>query len=95
MEFEWDEEKERLNIRKHGLSFSEILPVFLDPKRLEYVDLEHSTWDEERIDVIGRVKDVLFVFCVYTDRENRIRIISARKANKEEIDEYYRDYDAR
>ena len=95
MQFEWDEEKDKKNIKNHGISFREALPAFLDPKRLEWIDEKHSTLEEERVDIIGRVNGSLFVFGVYTDRNGRIRIISVRKAKKEEIDEYYRDYDAR
>ena len=86
---------DRINRKKHGIGFYEALPAFLDPKRIERVDERHSTLEEERIDIIGRVKDSLLVFRVYTDRMGKIRIISVRKAKKEEIDEYYRDYDAR
>ncbi len=95
MQFEWDEEKDKLNRKKHGIGFREALPAFLDPKRIEQIDREHSTLEEERVDIIGRVKDSLLVFGVYTDRKSRIRIISVRKAKREEINEYYRDYDAR
>ena len=95
MEFEWDEAKDRLNRKKHGIGFCEALPAFLDPKRIERIDEIHSTPEEERVDIIGRVRDSLLVFGVYTDRNGRIRIISVRKAEKEEIDEYYRDYDSR
>ena len=95
MQFEWDEEKDKLNRKKHGIGFREALPAFLDPKRIERIDREHSTLEEERVDIIGRVKDSLLVFGVYTDRNSRIRIISVRKAKMEEINEYYRDYDAR
>ena len=95
MQFEWDEEKDKLNRKKHGIGFREALPAFLDPKRIEQIDREHSTLEEERVDIIGRVKDSLLVFGVYTDRNSRIRIISVRKAKREEINEYYRDYDAR
>ena len=56
-------------------------------------NVSNSTDTEERWDVIGRVDDILFV--VYTERNDRTRIISARKATKEEIDEYYDDYDLR
>ena len=54
----------------------------------------HSSFDEDRWNVIGMVEKVLFV--VYTEITNdRIRIISARAAEKEEIDEYFSDYDLR
>lgn len=53
----------------------------------------HSSDTEDRWNVIGRVEDVLFV--VYTERNERTRIISARKATQEEINEYYNNYDIR
>lgn len=95
MEFEWDEEKDRLNRRKHGIGFRDALPAFLDPKRIERIDELHSTLEEERVNIIGRIRGSLLVFGVHTDRNGRIRIISVRKAKREEIDEYYRDYDSR
>ena len=93
MIFEWDENKNKQNKRKHGISFEEALSVFLDEKRLDKYDTEHSTIHEDRWNVIGRVEDILFV--VYVEVNSRIRIISARKADKEETDEYYRNYDLR
>ena len=67
--------------------------MFLDEKRIEKYDRKHSTDTEDRWNVIGKVDDVLFV--VYTEKSERIRIISARKATKEEINEYYNNYDLR
>ncbi len=95
MTFEWDENKNELNKKKHdGIDFEIAIRVFLDPKRIEKLDLKHSNFGEERINVIGRVKEILFV--VYTERgEDNIRLISARRANKSEEDEYYENYDAR
>ena len=94
MTFEWDEDKNRINKKKHdGISFELAVRVFLDEKRLDKYDTEHSTIYEERWNVIGRVEDILFV--VYVEVDSRIRIISARKADKEETDEYYRNYDLR
>ena len=46
--FEWDSEKNEINIKKHGFSFEEILSVFDDPHFIERADLEHSTIEEER-----------------------------------------------
>ena len=82
MEFEWDEEKNRANIRKHdGISFEMAVRVFLDENRIEKYDARHSI-DEDRYNVIGMVENLLFV--VYTERnDDAIRIISARKATKE------------
>lgn len=81
LEFEWDEEKERLNIKKHGISFTMAAKVFLDAGRIEIYDEAHSI-DEDRYITIGWVGDVLFV--VYTERTSRIRLISARLATARE-----------
>ena len=93
MKFEWDEVKNRINIKKHGISFSEAVRVFLDDKRIEKYDEEHSTLGEERIKVLGLVYKVVVV--IYTERHENIRLVSARFAEKEEIDEYYSNYDIR
>ena len=69
------------------------LRVFLDKKRIEKHDIEHSTLEEERINIIGRVSDMLVLFVVATDRKGNTRIISARRA--EEDEEYYENYDIR
>ena len=89
--FVWDEDKERLNIRKHGIDFRTAAKVFDDEMRLEYPDPEHSE-DEERYRTIGLVHAVLTV--VYCDRENSqtgatdTRIISARVATTTEKNAY-------
>ena len=95
MIFEWDEIKNETNIKKHdGISFKIAARVFLDSKRIEKYDEQHSTLEEQRWNAIGLVEDVLFV--VFTERKNDIiRLISARKANQEEINEYYSNYDIR
>ena len=94
MTFEWDDEKNINNQKKHdGISFEIAVRVFLDDKRLERFDEEHPTLEEERWNVLGLVEKVLFV--AYTERKDNIRIISARKATKQEAEEYYRDYDIR
>ena len=91
LRFVWDEDKNRKNICKHGISFKIAAQVFDDELRLEYPDPEHSQ-DEERYLTIGLVHDVLTV--VYCDRENvftgetDIRIISARLATKLERNAY-------
>lgn len=84
MTFEWDENKNRSNKQKHGITFETAARVFLDPNLIVVSDPELS---EERWDAIGFVGSLLFV--VYTERDNdKIRIISARKATKEEINGY-------
>ena len=87
MEFEWDEEKENENIRKHGISFRTAIHVFFDDYRIERHD-DRFDYGEDRFIIIGvAFQDELFV--VYTERDNTNRIISARRATKEERREYY------
>lgn len=95
MTFEWDEKKNAINKKKHGISFEMAVRVFLDEKRVEKLDLQHSTLEEERINIIGRVSDMLVLFVVATDRKGNTRIISARRAEDDEEEEYYENYDAR
>jgi uncharacterized DUF497 family protein len=84
-EFEWDENKNQSNIIKHGLSFDEIVAIFTDPNlvTLQGKDGENG---EARFMSIGRLPlfDSIVVVVVYTDRNERRRIISARKASKKE-----------
>lgn len=86
MQFEWDADKAALNLRKHGVRFETAAWVFNDANRIELYDSEHST-DEDRYNTIGMVDNILFV--VYTERKNRIRLISARPANRKERSLYY------
>jgi len=95
MTFEWDENKNKINKKKHdGVSFEIAARVFLDEKRIEKYDALNSKIDEDRYQAIGMVDEVLFV--AFTERgADRIRIISARPAEQEEINEYFENYDAR
>lgn len=86
MVFEWDDEKERQNILKHGIDFRTASRVFFDEARIENYDEEHSI-SEDRYIVIGKVHEVLFV--VYTERKENIRLISARLATAHERRLYY------
>lgn len=86
MVFEWDEEKNILNQRKHGISFETAAYVFTDENYIEMYDFEHSI-NEDRYIAIGRVGDVLFV--VFTERKEKIRLISARLATEAERRLYY------
>lgn len=90
IQFEWDEEKNKINIKKHGISFDTAMLVFNDPYHIEFYDTEHSI-DEDRYIALGYVKDILFV--VFVERKEKIRLISARAATKFERREYY-DYNA-
>ena len=85
--FEWDENKEKINIQKHGIDFVTASHVFLDDNRLEYYDELNSTADEERYITIGYAGGVLTV--VYTERADALRIISARIATGKEKEIYY------
>lgn len=90
--YEWDENKESINIQKHGLPFTEAIKVFDDPFYIESYDEKHSTQTEDRFTVLGRIKNHIVAAVVHTIRGERIRIISAWKANKEEVDEYVRQF---
>lgn len=89
MIFEWDESKERINISKHGIDFSTVALVFGDDNRIEKYDDLHSI-SEDRYITIGEINGIaVIVVVVYTERENSIRIISARLATKIEKEAYY------
>lgn len=86
LKFEWDEDKNQLNLEKHGIDFETAMLIFNDLQRIEIYDFEHSI-EEDRYNTIGMVNDVLFV--VYTERKNNVRIVSARLATKTERSIYY------
>ncbi len=86
MKFEWDDDKNKLNLKKHGIDFETAMLVFNDTQRIEIYDIEHSI-NEDRYNTIGMVNDVLFV--VYTERKQNIRLISARLATQTERSIYY------
>lgn len=86
MKFEWDEEKNTKNKKRHGISFEHAMLVFEDDYCIEEYDCDHSS-DEDRYDIIGMVDDVLYVVVTY--RENDVvRLISARRATKAERRRY-------
>lgn len=84
--FEWDEEKAKLNLKKHGIAFETAAKIFNDVNRIEIYDEVHSI-EEDRYITIGLANKVLFV--VYTERNPNIRLISARLATEEERKMYY------
>lgn len=89
MQFEWDDEKDKKNIAKHGISFRTAILVFQDQNRLEKYDEAHSL-DEDRYLTIGEIGGTFMVVTVvYTERSKAIRIISARRATRAEKEEYY------
>jgi uncharacterized protein len=87
--FEWDELKERANRRKHGVSFEEARSAFLDENARVLPDPEHSE-EEDRFVLLGLSTSlrVLVVCHCYREKEQIIRIISARKADREEQRQY-------
>ena len=87
--FEWDEGKAGRNIEKHGVSFEEAATVFGDPLSLTIEDPAHS-WDEERFVTIGGSFAHRLLVVVHTDRDDAIRIISARQATRRERRDYER-----
>ena len=90
LSFEWDENKNAINKKKHKISFGEAQTVFYDEAALLIDDPEHSQ-EEERFIIIGlSQKANLLVVChCYRASETVIRIISARKATKNESKYYY------
>jgi uncharacterized protein len=85
--FEWDEAKAAENYAKHGVSFETAIKVFRDPFGIERLD-DRQDYGEERLILIGIVEEVV-ITVVYTERNDRLRIISARRATRHEQDDYF------
>lgn len=87
--FEWDEKKNETNKKKHGVSFEEAQTVFYDTEAMLIDDPEHSQ-EEERFIILGfsNLANMLVVCHCYRADETVIRIISARKATKNEANQY-------
>ncbi|MEH2359377.1 BrnT family toxin [Nostoc sp.] len=86
--FEWDKDKAVANWQKHGVSFEEATGAFRDPFAIEMFD-DRLDYGEERISLIALYNGVIH-HVTYTERGERIRLISARRATKYERDDYYR-----
>jgi len=91
MHFEWDSEKEKTNIEKHGVSFREAAALLSSSEEyLEIYDVTHSQ-EEDRFIAIGPLAERIIVV-VYTERpQDTVRVISARSATKSEI-QLYQEY---
>jgi uncharacterized DUF497 family protein len=87
LEFEWDANKAATNIADHGVSFDEAVTAFEDPLSLTIEDPDHSE-HEERLILLGRSRNNRLLVVVHTERENRIRLISARSATPRERRDY-------
>jgi uncharacterized DUF497 family protein len=90
LRFEWDEKKNATNRRKHGISFTEAKTAFFDDNARVISDPEHSD-DEERFVLLGlSISLRVLVIChCYRHSGEVIRIISARKADRDEIEQYH------
>lgn len=85
--FEWDKGNIDKSYRKHGITTNEAEEVFLDQEQLIFEDDKHSQ-KEKRFTIIGKIRKRSILFLSFTIRENKVRIISARKANVKERRKY-------
>jgi len=90
LKFEWDSKKDKSNTKKHGVSFEEAQTVFYDEYAIQFYDPEHSE-SEDRFLLLGTSfkSDTLVVCHCFREEETRVRIISARKADKDEEQVYW------
>jgi uncharacterized protein len=87
MKFDWDPAKDALNKAKHGIDFTDASTVFDDPWHV-VVDSTRSEFDERRAKAVGRAGPHI-VTVIFTDRDDRRRIISARRASRDERRAYH------
>ena len=87
MEFEWDPDKAAANEKKHGVTFLEAATIFGDPLAITFVDPDHSM-HEQRYLTFGLSRFERLLIVSHTDREGRIRIISARVMTRQEVKIY-------
>lgn len=87
MQFEWDPEKAHNNVAKHGVSFEEATTVFGDPLAVTIDDPDHSH-GEQRFLTTGLSRRQRLIIAAHTDREGRVRIITAREATARERSQY-------
>jgi uncharacterized DUF497 family protein len=85
--FEWDDAKAASNLVKHGVSFSYARTAFDDPASIETVD-DRRDYGEERFNLIAKSPDNIVLFVTCAEHETGIRIISARRASKQEVKTY-------
>jgi uncharacterized DUF497 family protein len=83
MQFEWNPDKANSNLKKHGVSFNEASIVFNDPLSMTFPDPDHS-YSEERYVIIGLSSANRILIVPHTDQGDRVRIISAREATRNE-----------
>ncbi len=88
LEFEWHDAKAEANLQAHGVSFGLATTVFKDPLAVERLD-DREDYGEERFVIVGMAEGGVVLFVTYTEREGRMRIISARRATQNEQDDYF------
>jgi uncharacterized DUF497 family protein len=88
LKFEWDEAKAKSNFRAQGVSFELAKTVFEDAFAVDRID-NREAYGEERFVIIGMAEGQVLLFVAYTERGERTRIISARRATKHEQDFYF------
>ena len=87
LEFEWDPVKAELNLKEHGVSFDEATTIFRDTLSITISDPDHSDYEDRFID-IGVSHRMRLLVVSYTERKDKIRIISARRATRAERKNY-------
>ena len=87
MEYEWDSEKAKLNLEKHGVGFDEAITVFDDLFNIDFYDPKHSI-EEHRLLMVGESNLQRLLIVSYTERDDKIRIISARELTAQERKNY-------
>lgn len=87
MNFEWDESKADSNLSKHSITCDDATTVFGDPLAITFADPDHSI-EEERFLTFGRTSDGKFLVVSHSDRNDRIRLISAREMTRTERSDY-------
>ena len=89
MIFDWDDNKAESNKKKHGVSFAEAATTFSDPNAIEFLD-EKSSQKEDRWILVGVSARSQVLLVVFVERDEKlIRIVSARKAVKDEVNQYF------
>jgi len=89
LEFEWHNAKAEANLQAHGVSFELATTLFKDPFAIERLD-DREGYGEERFVIVGMAEGEVLLFVAYTERGERIRLISARRATQYEQDDYFR-----
>lgn len=88
MKFEWHDAKAEANLQRHGVSFELATTVFKDCFAVERID-DRENYGEDRFVIIGMAEGGCLLLVVYVEREDRVRLISARRATQLEQDDYF------